>query len=107
MRSGRLAAVLLALIGIAAVVLAIAFRNSGPDAVTGVVVEVDGDLTSVASFVLRDADGAERRFVPESGIDFDGAPISHIRDHLRSGDAVRVEYEEREGSLVATAVTDD
>lgn len=74
--------------------------------VTGVVVDMDGDLTSVRSFVLRTADAEELTFVPAPGLEFDGAPLSHLRDHLRAGDTIRVDFEDDGGVLVAVRVTD-
>jgi hypothetical protein len=82
--------------------------SSGQDAVTGIVVEVDGDLTSVARFVLVLPDTSRQEFVPSPGILFhDRAPISHLQDHLRSGEPVRVVYQTlADGSLVAVEVFD-
>lgn len=94
----RLAAALLA----AALVTACA----GGSSVTGIVVEVDGTISNVRSFVLRTTEGEELTFVPAAGIDFNDAPLSHLRDHLRSGEPVRVDYEERDGALIAERVTD-
>jgi hypothetical protein len=79
-----------------------------PGAVEGVVVAVDGTLAEIASFRLVLADGTEATFVPEQGVLFDGtAPLSHLRDHLASGDPIRVEYATLEdGTLLALEVGD-
>lgn len=60
--------------------------------VEGVVIAVDGNLDAVASFTLRLSDGSDLIFTPDEGAQFDGGPISHIREHLTSGAPVRVEY---------------
>jgi len=82
--------------------------GSGTEDVTGIVVEVEGDLTSVSRFVLVVPDGERLTFVPSPGILFhDRAPISHLQDHLRSGEAVTVVFETLDdGSLVAIEVYD-
>ena len=70
-------------------------------------VEVEGDLVDVRSFVLVREDGERLTFVPRDGLRFnDGAPLSHLREHLALGDRVVVDYDERDGSLVATALRD-
>jgi hypothetical protein len=76
--------------------------------VTGVVTSVEGDLAVVSSFSVRSSDGTVRTFAPEPGLLFDGtSSVGHLRDHLRSGEPVTVEYRESsEGSLVAVAVGD-
>ncbi len=75
---------------------------------TGVVIDLEGDLTTVSSFVLRLPDGSDQEVVPAPGIRFHGnSAISHLRDHLRSGEPVRIEYEVLDdGSWVAGVVED-
>jgi hypothetical protein len=82
--------------------------SSSSDTVTGIVVEVDGDLVSVSRFVVVIEDGSRLEFQPSPGILFhDRAPISHLQDHLRSGEPVRVVYETLDdGTLVAVEVFD-
>jgi hypothetical protein len=60
--------------------------------VEGVVIAVDGNLDTVASFTLRLSDGSDLMFTPDEGAQFDGGPIGHIREHLTSGAPVRVDY---------------
>ncbi len=68
--------------------------GSDDPTVTGVVVEVVGDIASVESFVLRLPDGTDRHLVPAPGVTFhDGGAIGHLRDHLRSGAPVTVRYD--------------
>ena len=73
---------------------------------TGVVVEVDGDLSSIREFAIRLKDGATLELIPEPGLLFAGGPLSHVRDHLVSGAPVRVEYRQAEGSAIVTAIGD-
>lgn len=74
----------------------------------GVVVAVDGGLSGVVSFEVVTADGSRLRFVPNDGVDafVDGAPLSHLNEHLQTGSPVRVTYRDGSGVLVALAVTD-
>jgi hypothetical protein len=82
--------------------------GGGDPVVTGVVVGVDGDLTAVNSFEVRSSDGDLLVFVPAPGIRFhDSAPLSHLTDHLVSGEVIEIEYETlNDGTLVATRVGD-
>lgn len=76
--------------------------------VTGVVTAVDGDLTGVESFEIQSA-GERLRFVPDDGLDVfgdDGAPLSHLFEHLQTGDPVRVTYRVEENTRVAILVED-
>lgn len=97
----------------AAALLLLAILLSGcgstDQAVVGVVVGVSGDITTVEEFVLRLEDGADQVFVPAPGITFhDGAAIGHLRDHLRSGQTISVEYEVLDdGTWVALTVDDE
>lgn len=82
--------------------------GGGRETARGVVIEVEGGITEVDGFLLRLEDGSVLRLRPAEGVLFhDSAPIGHIRDHLRSGEPVEVEYEVLEdGSAVAYSVTD-
>ena len=93
------------LIGLAvAAALVVAFLPSGSGHLTGLVTAVDGDLTTVRSFeVLSDGDRFSFRPAPEGDFAF---PLGHLRDHLRTGEPIDVEYEEVEGSLIAHRITD-
>lgn len=80
--------------------------GSDDGAVTGVVTDVAGDLTSVESFTILTEDG-ECTFVPAEGLTFHGSPLSHLSSHLVSGDPISVTYDTTDdGSKVATAVHD-
>ncbi|HSM02488.1 MAG TPA: hypothetical protein VK960_08655 [Acidimicrobiia bacterium] len=76
--------------------------------VTGVLTDVEGDLTGIESFELLTA-GERIRFVPEDGLDVfgdDGTPLSHLHEHLQTGDPVRVTYRVDGNSRVAILVED-
>ena len=60
--------------------------------VEGIVTEVTGDLTRVESLVIMDSDGKSHLFVPEPGLLFYGAPLSHLRDHVVTGQPVVVTF---------------
>ena len=82
--------------------------GSGRQTERGVVIDVAGDLSSVESFVLLTPDGDRLVLAPAEGIRFHGgAPIAHLAEHLRSGDAVEVVYVELDdGTLEAVEITD-
>lgn len=76
--------------------------------VVGIVTQVSGDLGSVESFIITDAEGQSYQFTPADGLLFDGGPIDHLREHIISGDPVEVRYERSDdGSMVAVEVTDE
>lgn len=74
----------------------------------GVVVDVVGDLESVTSFEILTPDGERLVFRPAPGLTAfdDGPPLSHLGEHLRAGDPIRVTYEESGGELIAETVED-
>ncbi|MDH3306158.1 MAG: hypothetical protein OEO77_01360 [Acidimicrobiia bacterium] len=74
-------------------------------AATGVVTAVDGDLIEVRSFTMQTTDGDSLVLVPAEDGSF-AFPLPHLREHLRAGDPVYVEWEEVDGTLVATVVDD-
>ena len=91
---------------IAAVALLVAScGGSTPDSIVGSVIAIDGTLQQTASFTLI-ADGTRYEFTPADGLTFHGGPLSHLSDHVRSGVRVEVQFEERDGELVATYVGD-
>ena len=63
------------------------------DAVEGIVTEVTGDLTAVESLVIMDSDGKSHFFKPSPGLLFYGGPLSHLRDHVVTGQRVVVTFE--------------
>ncbi len=82
--------------------------SDGRQTVRGIVIEVEGGITEIDGFLLRTAGGETIRLRPADGILFhDNAPIGHLRDHLRSGEEIEVEYEILDdGSAVAYEVRD-
>ena len=74
--------------------------------VTGIVIDVDGNLAATDLFVIRLESGDDLTLVPADGLLFDGvAPLTHLRDHLVSGDPIQVTYEiSSDGPAMATAV---
>lgn len=91
-----------AAITIAAIVSACS--GAQPTQVTGIVTAIDGDLTTVSSFDVL-ADGRTWRFEPSPNGDF-AFPLPHLRDHLRAGDPVIVEFSEADDTLIATKISD-
>jgi hypothetical protein len=92
---------------LAVALLALAGCSDGDEQVAeGVVIEVQGDLTSVTTFTVRTDDGDVLVFRPAASATFHGGPLPHIRDHLTSGLPVVVFYEETDGGLVALSVED-
>ena len=73
--------------------------------ISGVVTEMTGDLSVVQSFVVLDSDGDSHLFSPEEGLLFLGGPLSHLRDHVLSGERVTVTFEETsDGRLIAVLI---
>ena len=101
--------VLVVLVVVVALVLA-GCSGSDPvsgDTVTGVVSEVNGDLTTVTGFVLMAPDGSSHRFTPADGLLFEGGPLPHLREHVITGQAVVVTFEQGpDGGLIAVHVED-
>ena len=75
--------------------------------VIGIVTEVTGDLTSIESFVVIDGSGDSFKFVPGEGLTVAGGPVSHLRDHVVSGEQVMVLFHSgAQGELIADDVQD-
>lgn len=95
------------LIGAGLVTFAVAQAyGAETESVVGLVVFVDGDLTTVRSFEVLAAGGAQLRFrlSPSGRFDF---PPPHLRTHMTTLDPVRVDYyTETDGTLRATGLTD-
>ena len=74
--------------------------------VTGRVIEVDGDLSNVESFAVVTEDGETLTFEPDPFGRYP-FPLPHLREHLVSGQLLRVDYRPAEdGTLVAFALND-
>jgi hypothetical protein len=60
---------------------------------TGVIMSVQGDLTSVDSFSIRLENGSDLALVPADGLLFeDSSPLSHLSEHQLNGSPVSVTY---------------
>lgn len=70
----------------------------------GIVVEVDGDLSTVNSFTML-VEGDRVQFIPGAEGVF-AFPLPHLREHLRDGSPVRVGWERRGAQLVAIRLED-
>jgi len=78
------------------------------ETVTGVVIAVEGNLTGIDSFVIRLPDGSDLTLIPTDDLLFDGVgPLSHVRDHLVSGNPIYVTYlTSSEGQPIVHAIGD-
>jgi len=83
--------VTLALAGVLLVIAACGDSGAGPsvETVEGVVLEVDGDLEGIESFVLRTDGGEVLEIVPAPDGDF-RFPLPHLYDHLRNSEPLSV-----------------
>lgn len=88
------------------VALALLLMSCGPGGgkVTGLVIDMEGDLTQVERFTVL-AEGVEYTFVPTADGEYTFA-LPHLREHLRSSEPVTVGYVERDGVLQAISVSD-
>lgn len=57
----------------------------------GVVTSVEGSLDEITSFTVL-IEGSELQFVPTDDGDYD-FPLSHLREHQRTGELVFVDWE--------------
>lgn len=85
-----------------------ACSGAGSDTTEGVVTNVVGDLTTVASFSVVTPGGDVQTFEPQQGVLFNGnAPISHLTEHMLTGQQVVVRYRTLDdGTLIAIEVGD-
>lgn len=89
-----------------ALLMTIAACGDGQDqgSVEGLVVGVDGGLTSVHEFSVL-ADNGTEDFAPAEDGDF-AFPLQHLRDHMISGEPIVVFWEDRDGVKTAVFVDD-
>lgn len=107
--SWRRPAAAITAIALIAIVVALLVADDDPTGatVTGVVIQVEGDLTDVESFEIRLDDRTSRVFVPAPGVLFDGeSSLGHLREHIVTGQPVEVRYEMSGQTYVATSVGD-
>ena len=101
---------LMAILVATSVILAVSSCSTaevGDNTMSGIITEVNGDLTSVAGFVVLGEDGSSHRFTPVNGLLFEGGPLIHLRDHVVSGQPVVVTFEQGpDGEFIAVRVED-
>lgn len=94
-------------IWLAAVLLVvIACGGNSMQEVEGALIELDGDISTVQRFTIVLTDGSRLQFVPGPDATFHGGPLGHLRDHLRTGSSVVVQYRVEGDVLVALEVDD-
>ncbi len=72
--------------------------------VRGVIVEVlDRDLAEIETLTIRHSDGRMWTFTTEAALEKNGA---HLRLHQVLGQSIEVQYEERDGRLIAIGLRD-
>lgn len=103
----RIAPVSLAVVAALVLLSGCSTAEESSGEVTGVVTEVTGDLTRVESFVVIDVSGDSFKFVPGEGMTVAGGPASHLRDHVVSGEPVKVLFHSgSKGELIADDIQD-
>jgi hypothetical protein len=72
------------------------------------VIDVEGDLLTVDRFVVVTSEGERLVLVPAPSVRFhDGAPLSHLTEHLRSGQAIEVRYRRLDDGTLSALRIDD
>ncbi len=74
--------------------------------VVGVVTSVQGDLSGIEKFEVLLSDGTTLDVIPAPGLLFEGGPLTHVRDHLRTGEPIWLSIDRGSGSAVAYEVGD-
>lgn len=100
--------------GLVALALAVGVSSCGSDGetsdhevVVGVVTAVQGDLRGIEEFEVLLSDGTTLVVTPVPGLSFDGGPLAHVQDHLRTGAPVRLSIDRDGSSAVAYEIGDD
>ena len=70
----------------------------------GIVVDVQGDLTSVSAFTIL-VEGDRVTFEP-SAVGVYDFPLTHLQEHLRTGEPVLVGWKEADGQKLAITLSD-
>ena len=98
---------LAALAGVLLVLVACGDSGAGPyvETVEGVVLEVNGDLEAIESFVLRTDEGEVIEIVPAPDGDF-RFPLAHLYDHLRTSEPLSVGLDRSVDPPWAVAIQD-
>lgn len=92
------------LAGIILVAVSVACSSPASGTMQGIVVDVQGDLTTVTGFTVL-VEGDQVEFEPSPDGDY-AFPLGHLREHLRTGEPVLVGWEIVGGSRVATFLDD-
>ena len=101
----RMMSLLMVLISLAVAAGCSSSETTVDDSVVGVISEVSGDITSVTGFVVLSDDATSHQFTPTPGLVFMGGPLTHLRDHIISGERVVVSFERGDdGALIAVAI---
>jgi hypothetical protein len=95
-------------VGLISLAILTAACSSTDPTIRGIVIDVQGDLIVIDQFTVLTPDGDRLELVPAPDVRFhDGAPLSHLSEHLRSGDPIEVVYRELDdGTLTAMRVED-
>jgi hypothetical protein len=82
--------------------------DASPETVTGVVLRVEGQgAADVTGFQLRTDDGQLLEFdVERLDLSGGGLPAPHLREHLRDGEPIAVDYVVEDGRNRALRYTD-
>jgi len=82
--------------------------TSGDPTVRGVVIDVQGDLVVIDRFTILTESGEQIELEPAPDARFhDGAPLSHLNEHLRNGELIEVTYQVlADGTRAALTVED-
>lgn len=94
-----------AILGLVLIVAGCGGPGEDPEEVRGIVLEVEGDLASVESFLLRTDDGEVLKVVPAPDGDF-RFPLPHLHDHRRTAEPVLVTLDRSYDPPLATAIQD-
>ena len=94
-------------IWLAALILAaFACGGSSIQEVEGALIGLEGGITAVEQFTIVKPDGSRLRFIPGPNATFHGGPLGHLRDHLRVGSSIVVQYRVEGDVLIALEVDD-
>ena len=94
-----------AVLGLVLIVASCGGSSEDREEVRGIVLEVEGDLGSVESFLLRTDEGEVLRVVPAPDGDF-RFPLPHLHDHRRTSEPLLVELDRSYDPPRATAIRD-
>jgi hypothetical protein len=93
-------------VAVLAAVVVLGACGGSTRSIEGRLVDFDGDLAEVRSFSIVTESGAGFTFTPAPDATFHGGPLTHLREHLISGEPVVVFYTQNDGAFVAVGVED-